>query len=88
MLPQCLEHRPIRSNTLPGAFEIIPDGNKGFRVQGDSPELFPLADNINARSCRAGYAHRQLFIGGRICNCGPRPVGFYGRNAVFYCRGG
>ena len=42
MLSQGVEDGMIRVHPIPGAFEIIPDGNQGFRVQGDSPELLSL----------------------------------------------
>jgi hypothetical protein len=46
MLPQSIEDRMIRVHPIPGCLQVVLDGNQGFRVQGDSPELLSLDDDI------------------------------------------
>jgi len=46
-LYQCLEDRPFRFDPVSGRVEIILDCNHGISVQGDSPKLLTLSNNID-----------------------------------------
>ena len=43
VLPQRLEERMLRICSILGRLQVILDGNQGFRVQRESPELLSLA---------------------------------------------
>jgi len=47
MLPSRLKQGLSWIGPIPGGFQVILDGKEGPGGQGDPPELFPLADNVN-----------------------------------------